>query len=74
MDTEADEIFVVLTGAGTVDSENGERLDLSPGVVVRLSAGERTTWSITSTLHKVWVAAAATPVGAALGSTAPGSG
>jgi uncharacterized cupin superfamily protein len=73
-DTESDEIFVVLTGAGTVDFEDGERIDLSPGVVVRLSAGERTTWSIMSTLRKVWVAAAATPVRAAHGSRAPGSG
>jgi uncharacterized cupin superfamily protein len=55
-DTEVDEVFVVLSGAGHVDFEDGERIDLSPGVAVRLSAGERTTWTITSTLRKVWVA------------------
>ena len=55
-DTEVDEVFVVLTGAGQVDFEDGERVHLSPGVAVRLRAGERTTWTITTTLRKVWVA------------------
>ena len=55
-DTEVDEIFVVLGGRGRVEFEDGEAIDLSPGVTVRLSAGERTTWTVTSTLRKVWVA------------------
>ena len=55
-DTEVDEVFVVLAGRGRLDFADGESIDLSPGVTVRLTAGERTTWTVTSTLRKVWVA------------------
>ncbi|MGG5258730.1 cupin domain-containing protein [Phycicoccus avicenniae] len=55
-DTETDEVFVVLSGAGTVEFEDGETIDLGPGTAVRLRAGERTTWTVTATLRKVWVA------------------
>ena len=55
-DTETDEVFVVLAGRGTVTFEDGERIDLAPGVAVRLRAGERTTWAVTETLRKVYVA------------------
>ena len=55
-DTEADEVFVVLAGRGTVEFEDGEVVTLAPGVAVRLRAGERTTWTVTETLRKVYVA------------------
>lgn len=55
-DTEVDEIFVVLSGAGRVEFDDGEVVPLSPGVVVRLSGGERTTWTVTETLRKIYVA------------------
>ena len=55
-DTEVDEVFVVVSGRGTVTFADGERLDLAPGVAVRLRAGERTEWTITETLRKVWIA------------------
>lgn len=55
-DTEVDEVFVVLAGRGTVEFEDGEVVTLGPGVVVRLRAGERTTWTVTETLRKVYVA------------------
>ena len=55
-DTEVDEVFVVLSGAGTVAFEDGEVLALAPGTAVRLRAGERTTWTVTSPLRKIWVA------------------
>ena len=55
-DTETDEVFVVLAGRGTVTFEDGEEIDLVPGVAVRLRAGERTTWTVTETLRKVYVA------------------
>ena len=55
-DTEVDEVFVVISGRGTVAFEDGERVDLGPGVVVRLRAGERTTWTVTEPLRKIWVA------------------
>ncbi len=56
-DTEADEVFVVLAGRGTVTFEDGSRLDLGPGTAARLRAGQRTTWTITETLRKVYVLA-----------------
>ena len=55
-DTEVDEVFVVLAGRGTVLFEDGERVELRPGVAVRLRAGEQTTWTVTETLRKVYVA------------------
>ena len=56
-DTEADEIFVVLAGAGRVAFADGHTIELAPGTAVRLRAGERTTWTVTETLRKVYVAA-----------------
>ncbi|GAA3881381.1 cupin domain-containing protein [Leifsonia kafniensis] len=56
-DVEADEIFVVLFGAGTVEfEETGETVLLAPGDVMRLRAGQRTVWTITQTLRKVYFA------------------
>lgn len=61
-DVEADEVFIVLTGRGTVRFDavpEGARpapIDLAPGAVVRLTAGMHTTWTITETLRKVYVA------------------
>ena len=54
-DTEADEVFVVLSGSGTVTFQDGERVDLAPGTVVRLRAGEQTTWVVHETLRKIYV-------------------
>ena len=55
-DTEADEVFLVLSGAGTVTFDDGSALTLRPGVLVRLQAGDRTTWEITERLRKLYVA------------------
>jgi uncharacterized cupin superfamily protein len=55
-DTEVDEVFVVLSGRGTVEFEDGEVVALVPGVAVRLRAGDRTTWTVTESLRKVYVA------------------
>ena len=55
-DTEVDEVFVVLAGRGTVTFDDGEVVELAPGVAVRLTAGERTTWVVTETLRKVYLA------------------
>ena len=54
-DTEADEIFVVLSGAGTVRFEDGREIVLGSGTTVRLNAGETTVWTITERLRKVYV-------------------
>ena len=55
-DVEVDEVFLVLAGAGTVSFEDGSSLALRPGVIVRLVAGDRTTWTITDRLRKLYLA------------------
>ena len=55
-DVEVDEVFVVLSGSGTVTFEDGEAVDLGPGSVVRLREGEHTTWVVRETLRKIYVA------------------
>lgn len=57
-DVEADEVFVVLAGAATVEFEHpvADPIILAPGSVVRLTAGMRTIWTVRQTLRKVYVA------------------
>ncbi|MDF2560058.1 MAG: hypothetical protein K0R99_1504 [Microbacterium sp.] len=57
-DTEADEVFVVLSGRATISfaSCGLPDLEIGPGSVVRLAEGMRTTWTVTETLRKVYVA------------------
>ncbi len=56
-DVEADEVFVVLSGAATVEFADGTpALHLAAGDVVRLAAGAETTWTVTETLRKVYLA------------------
>ena len=61
-DTEADEVFVVLSGRASVvfdevaDAVAPPAIELAPGAVVRLAAGMRTTWTVYETLRKVYVA------------------
>lgn len=58
-DVEADEVFVVIAGRAVVDfPEIGRRLDLGVGDVVRLTAGDRTVWTVHETLRKVYLAPA----------------
>ncbi len=56
-DTESDELFVVLAGDATVRFEDGTSIELGPGSVVRLRAGERTEWEVRETLRKVYFVA-----------------
>lgn len=63
-DVEADEVFVVTAGEGTVliapfGGAPARTLHLIPGSIVRLHAGMHTTWTVTSALRKVWFAAPA---------------
>src|SRR5690349_17679596 len=55
-DVEIDEVFIVLSGAGTVEFEDGRVMTLEPGDVIRLHAGQRTVWTITEALRKVYFA------------------
>jgi uncharacterized cupin superfamily protein len=55
-DLEVNEVFLVLSGAGTVTFDDGSTIDLRPGVLVRLRAGDRTRWEITERLRKLYLA------------------
>lgn len=55
-DVECDEVFVVLSGRGSVEFEDGEVVPLAPGVVVKLAKGDKTIWHISETLRKVYIA------------------
>jgi uncharacterized cupin superfamily protein len=54
-DVEKEEVFVVLEGEGSIRFASGEVVDLGPGSLVRLHAGEVTEWEIRKTLRKVYV-------------------
>ncbi len=54
-DVEVDEMFIVLSGAGVVECGT-QSIELRPGTVVRLHAGEHTIWTITERLRKIYVA------------------
>jgi uncharacterized cupin superfamily protein len=57
VDTEAEEAFVVLSGAGTIAFlDTGAELAIGPGDLVRLAAGSRTRWTVTRTLRKLYLA------------------
>ncbi|CAN5430432.1 cupin domain-containing protein [soil metagenome] len=53
-DVESDELFVVVSGRGTVSFHDGESIELAPGTVVRLHAGDQTLWTIVEPLRKVY--------------------
>lgn len=55
-DIESDEVFVVVSGEGELATADGRRIALRPGVVVRLEAGDATTWTVTRTLRKIYFA------------------
>ncbi len=54
-DVEVDEVFVVLSGRATVQVHDGPLLELGPGDVGVLTAGDRTTWTVHETLRKVYL-------------------
>ncbi|MEV5486594.1 cupin domain-containing protein [Streptomyces bobili] len=53
-DTEADELFVVISGSATVEVEGGATLRVGPGDMAVLRAGDRTTWTVHETLRKAY--------------------
>jgi uncharacterized cupin superfamily protein len=55
-DTEVDEIYVILAGRGHVEFvDEGRRVEIAPGQVGRLRAGQRTVWHVTETVRKVYL-------------------
>ncbi|WP_405975252.1 cupin domain-containing protein [Streptomyces sp. NBC_00988] len=53
-DTEADELFVVISGSATIEVEDGETLTVGPGDMAVLREGDRTTWTVHETLRKAY--------------------
>ena len=55
-DVEADELFVVVAGRARIDFPvTGNRIEVGPGDVVRLTAGDETVWTVSETLRKVYL-------------------
>lgn len=53
-DVEVDEAFVVISGRATIAIEGGPTLEVGPGDVATLRAGDRTVWTVHETLRKVY--------------------
>ena len=58
-DVEAEELFIVIAGRATVEIHDDDReagiAALSPGTLMRLSAGMRTTWTVHERLRKIYL-------------------
>lgn len=57
-DVESDEVFVVLAGHARIEFVDPAlpAIEVGPGAVVRLAEGQRTVWTVTETLRKIYVA------------------
>ncbi|GGO92609.1 cupin domain-containing protein [Wenjunlia tyrosinilytica] len=53
-DTEADELFVVVSGRATIEIEGGDSYEVGPGDACVLREGDRTRWTIHETLRKAY--------------------
>ncbi|MFF1560011.1 cupin domain-containing protein [Streptomyces sp. NPDC058279] len=53
-DTEADELFVVVSGRATIEIEGGATLEVGPGSACVLREGDKTTWTVHETLRKAY--------------------
>lgn len=53
-DTEADELFVVISGRATVEIADGPTLEVGPGDFAVLHEGDRTVWTVHETLRKAY--------------------
>jgi uncharacterized protein len=54
-DTEADEVFIVLSGRASIELADGTVLEVGPGDVGILPPGAQTTWTIHEEVRKVYV-------------------
>ncbi|MFJ6752995.1 MULTISPECIES: cupin domain-containing protein [unclassified Streptomyces] len=53
-DTEANELFVVVSGRATIKVEGGSVLEVGPGDACVLREGDRTEWTVHETLRKAY--------------------
>jgi len=58
LDTEVDELFVVISGSATIKLlDEGRSVDVKTGDVMRLTAGTKTRWIVKDHIRKVYLAA-----------------
>lgn len=53
-DVEVRERSLILAGRGSVEFEDGRRVELEPGVVLDFEGGEKTVWKIDQTVFKAY--------------------
>ncbi|MCY0930004.1 cupin domain-containing protein [Streptomyces sp. H27-H1] len=53
-DTEANELFVVVSGRATIEVEGGGTLEVGPGSACVLREGDKTVWTVHETLRKAY--------------------
>ncbi|AOP51087.1 hypothetical protein SL103_09370 [Streptomyces lydicus] len=53
-DTEANELFVVVSGRATIEVEGGSVLEVGPGDACILREGDHTRWTVHETLRKAY--------------------
>lgn len=59
LDTEVDEVFVVISGGATIELLDEHRtVDVKTGDVMRLTAGTRTRWIVKDHIRKVYLTVA----------------
>ncbi|MCF2529397.1 cupin domain-containing protein [Yinghuangia soli] len=54
-DTEANEMFVVVSGRATIEIEGGATIEVGPGDACVLEEGAKTVWTVHETLRKAYV-------------------
>ena len=58
LDTEVEEVFVVISGGATIELLDEHRsVDVRTGDVMRLTAGTRTRWTVSDHIRKVYLSA-----------------
>ena len=58
LDTEVDELFVVISGGATIKLlDEGRSVEVKTGDVMRLTAGTKTRWIVKDHIRKVYLAA-----------------
>ncbi|MGV8883560.1 MAG: cupin domain-containing protein [Rhodoglobus sp.] len=55
-DIEAEEMFVVLSGRALLTVNGRPPQEISPGDIVKLEAGDSTTWAVRGVLRKLYLA------------------
>jgi uncharacterized protein len=54
-EVEEDEVFLILSGSGTLTFQDSSTIELEPGVLVRLQEGDGTVWEVHSRLRQLYL-------------------